>query len=112
MLTMRIASDCLIQAYRGISHVVEPLDDADFLLPTRCAAWTVGDVLFHVLHDAQRALVALGTPAEGPADVDFVTYWHGFSAGDPAALAHARFIRIGASAFSEPRRLIRLWSET
>lgn len=33
------------------------------------------DLVYHLLTDAQRALVALHTPAEEPADRDAVTYW-------------------------------------
>jgi hypothetical protein len=33
------------------------LGDADLQRPTRCRGWLVADLLFHVLCDAQRALV-------------------------------------------------------
>jgi len=35
----------------------------------------VRDLVFHLLGDAQRALVAFATPVTGPADRDAVTYW-------------------------------------
>lgn len=42
---------------------------------TRLPGWTVRDLLLHLLGDAQRGLVALSTPAAGPADRDAVSYW-------------------------------------
>ncbi|MCW3840297.1 maleylpyruvate isomerase N-terminal domain-containing protein [Micromonospora yasonensis] len=72
-------------AYDGITAVVSGLDDADLQRPTRCRGWLVADLLFHVLCDAQRALVALASPAEGPADVDDVSYWRAFAGGSSDA---------------------------
>jgi hypothetical protein len=102
----------LDDAYRSVSRLADGLSAPDFLLPTRCAAWTVEDVLFHLLRDAQRALVALASPADGPADVDFVTYWRPFSAADPDALVHARAVRIAAASFPTPGSLVATWVET
>ncbi|WP_405115172.1 maleylpyruvate isomerase N-terminal domain-containing protein [Micromonospora sp. NBC_01405] len=62
--------EALAQAHDGISAVVAPLDDAGLQRPTRCQSWLVADLLFHVLCDAQQALVALASPAPGPAGVD------------------------------------------
>jgi hypothetical protein len=39
------------------------------------AGWTPVDLGFHLLGDARRALVALATPADGPADTTAVGYW-------------------------------------
>jgi hypothetical protein len=79
----------------------------------------VTDVLYHQLLDAQRALVAFATPVTEPADRDDVSYWAAFApedgeAGERAragAAAHARFVRVAASAYS-PGSLARVWSET
>lgn len=102
----------LAQAYDGITAVVDGLDDADLQRATRCQGWLVADLLLHVLGDAQRALVALASPADGPADVDDVSYWRGFPAGDDQAARHAWWIRRSASAFDRPSGIVRLWTET
>ncbi|MFV2112157.1 maleylpyruvate isomerase N-terminal domain-containing protein [Micromonospora sp. LOL_025] len=103
----------LAQAYDGITRVVADLDDAGLQRPTRCRGWLVADLLFHVLCDAQRALVALASPAEGPADVDDVSYWRTFpSEGDGNGARHAWWARRSAAAFDRPGGIVRLWSDT
>ncbi|MFG1778889.1 maleylpyruvate isomerase N-terminal domain-containing protein [Micromonospora sp. NPDC049048] len=101
----------LAQAYDGITRVVADLDDADLQRPTRCRGWLVADLLFHVLCDAQRALVALASPTDGPPDVDDVSYWRGFPPdGDDAR--HAWCARRSAAAFDRPHGIVRLWADT
>src|SRR5206468_12061978 len=68
-------------------------------LPSRCQGWSRGDLLFHMLLDAQRALVAFATPAPGEPDVDFVSYWAPFRPGAEGYAAHARFVRRVASSY-------------
>lgn len=51
------------------------LDEDTSWRPTACVGWSVRDLIQHLLGDAQRALVALATPADGPADKDATTYW-------------------------------------
>lgn len=103
----------LAQAYDGIIRVVADLDDGDLQRPTGCRGWLVADLLFHVLCDAQRALVALASPAPGPADVDQVSYWRSFPPGGEADGArHAWWARRSASAFDRPSGVVRLWSDT
>ena len=106
------AREALASAYRCISSLTADLDATDFGQPTMCRGWTVVDVLLHQLHDAQRALVALASPASGPADVDHVTYWHAYSAENPGASAHAEAVRIAAAAFSHSAAVATLWRET
>ncbi|KMS65601.1 hypothetical protein ACH49_31095, partial [Streptomyces leeuwenhoekii] len=80
--------------------------------PTDCTGWAVRDLLFHLLGDAQRALVALHTPAAGPPDRDAVTYWRDW-APDPAGAANGRrWSRVGASMFLDFRQLRELYLET
>jgi uncharacterized protein (TIGR03083 family) len=104
----------LDQAYSGITSVVANLDDLDLLLPSRCRGWSIADLLFHVTLDAQRALVTLATPTDGPADVDFVSYWRSFpGAGNAdAALAHGQWVRRSAAAFARPSGIVGQWTET
>ena len=106
--------EALAQAYDGITAVVTPLDDAALQRPTRCRGWLVADLLFHVLCDAQRALVALASPAPGPADVDDVSYWRAFIPGgdDDASVKHAWWARRSAAAFDRPSGVVRIWSDT
>ena len=63
--------------------MIEPLDDATGWQPTRCAGWTVRDLVYHLVGDAQRALVAVHTPTAAEADVDAVTYWANWKPGTP-----------------------------
>ena len=80
---------------------------------TRTSAWTVRELLFHLLLDAQRALVAFATPASGPADVDNVTYWRPFRpANGDGGRAHAEFVTRAAAAYSSSRELVDQWVET
>lgn len=96
-------------AYAGITRVVEDLDDRSLLLPSGCHGWSVADLLFHLTLDAQRALVALHTPATGPADVDAVTYWQAYGDG---ASDHDRFVRRSVAAFTRPAGVVRQWIDT
>lgn len=59
--------------YGRTSDTVSVLGPADLARPSRCAGWTVGDVLYHQLLDARRALVTFASPANGEPDVDDVT---------------------------------------
>ncbi|MEU5938904.1 maleylpyruvate isomerase N-terminal domain-containing protein [Micromonospora sp. NPDC047548] len=103
----------LAQAYDGVIRVVADLDDADLQRPTRCHGWLVADLLFHLLCDAQRALVALASPAAGPPDTDDVSYWRSFPpGGDGDGARHAWCARRSAAAFDRPSGVVRLWCDT
>jgi hypothetical protein len=85
--------DLLSSTYRDLSGVLSALSAEEGRQPTGCAGWTPVDLGFHLLGDAQRALVALNTPAPGPADttaVDYWTAWHPPAAGDDAELWSTR----------------------
>jgi hypothetical protein len=102
----------LKRAYGAVGELAAGLSRADLLASSRCHGWVVVDVLFHVLCDAQRALVALATPAAGPPDVDFVSYRTAFAgkANDPAAAAW--WVRRSAAAFRDGTGVVALWQET
>lgn len=104
--------EALAEAYGGITAVVQHLDDAALQSATRCRGWLVADLLFHLLCDAQRALVALATPASGPPDVDEVTYWQGPAPGGGDPARHAWWVRRSAGAFERPSGVVRLWCDT
>ena len=62
-------------AYGDLAGLAESLSERDSWCATGCPGWAVRDVVFHLLGDAQRALVSLLTPSDGPADRTAVTYW-------------------------------------
>ncbi|WP_433127916.1 maleylpyruvate isomerase N-terminal domain-containing protein [Micromonospora sp. CA-240977] len=105
-------AEALAQAYDGITAVVGDLDDAGLQRATRCPGWLVADLLLHVLGDAQRALVTLASPVDGPADVDDVSYWRDFPAGDDESARHAWWVRRSAAAFDSPTAIVTLWRDT
>jgi uncharacterized protein (TIGR03083 family) len=104
-------------AYVQLTDLAAGLDDASMMRASRCAGWAVGDVLYHQLLDARRALRTFATPGQGPAGRDDISYWRPFSVdgdvppGSAAAADHARHVRIVASAFS-PAKLTWEWTET
>jgi Mycothiol maleylpyruvate isomerase N-terminal domain len=112
-----LAETALDGAYAQVTEVITGLDDASFFRPSRCAGWVVGDVLYHQLLDARRALRTFATPGSGPPDRDDVSYWRPFGAGgeippgSEAAAEHARHVRIAASAF-DPDKLTWEWTDT
>lgn len=104
-------SHVLVRAYGATTRVVSALADDDFERGTR-TAWTVRELLFHQLLDAQRALVALASPTSEPTHVDLATYWAAFRRGDDGAAEHARFVRVAASAYATPASLVGHWTST
>jgi Mycothiol maleylpyruvate isomerase N-terminal domain len=115
--------DALAEAYGNVTVTALGLSEAELMLPSRCAGWAVGDVLFHELLDARRALRTFATPVTGLVDVDDVSYWKAFApprkdgglevAGEAAeaAAAHAKYVRVAASAYPAGA-LVRDWRET
>ncbi|MET0460995.1 MAG: maleylpyruvate isomerase N-terminal domain-containing protein [Ilumatobacteraceae bacterium] len=102
-----------LEIYGTVTTFVDRLSPTDFLAPTRCRGWTVGDLLFHLTCDAQRALVTFSTPATVPPDVDFATYWAPFQplATDEHDVAETRWLRVSASALSASG-MTELWDDT
>jgi hypothetical protein len=86
------------------------LDDARLLSPTRCHGWSVADLLFHLLIDAQRVLATLASPADGPAETDVLSYWAREAPGEPS-FDHALFVRRGALAYARPSGLKQHWRD-
>ena len=106
------ALDALGAEYVALDRVITPLSEENLLIPSGCRGWTNADLLFHMLLDAQRALVTFNSPAEGPASTDFVSYWNDFDASNESARAHARFVRISAAAHPDPKTIASRWHET
>jgi hypothetical protein len=103
----------LQSVYALISHAVRDPERRELNQPTHTSAWTVRELLFHLLLDAQRALVAFSSPADGPADVDNVTYWRPFRpANGDGGRAHAEYVTRAAAAYSSAELLVEQWTET
>jgi len=103
----------LQSVYDLISYVVRDPENGDLDQATRTSAWTVRELLFHLLLDAQRALVAFSSPSHGPADVDNVTYWRPFRPGNhDGGRAHAEYVTRAAAAYSSSPVLVEQWTET
>lgn len=102
----------LATAYDGVTAVVADRSDDDLRRPTRCRGWSVADLLFHQLLDAQRALIALASPVDRSPDVDAVTYWAPHKPGAPWAADHEEFIRRSVAAYSSPQDVVRVWTVT
>ncbi|MGY1639843.1 maleylpyruvate isomerase N-terminal domain-containing protein [Geodermatophilus sp. SYSU D00703] len=80
--------------------------------PTGCAGWAVVDLGFHLLSDTRRALVALNTPAGGPADTDAVDYWRAWRPPEPGDEEALRRTRAVASVAAEPAVLAEWYAES
>jgi hypothetical protein len=89
-------TELLRTAYDDVARTLEDLvADGAAWAPTGCRGWAVQDLAFHLLGDTRRALVALNTPARGPADRDAVSYWSAWrapDAGDDEALRRTRVV--------------------
>ncbi|WP_404960708.1 maleylpyruvate isomerase N-terminal domain-containing protein [Streptomyces sp. 147326] len=99
-------------AYGAFGDVVRGLGDAQSWAPSGCTGWAVRDLIFHCAGDAQRGLVALHTPAEGPADRDAVTYWRDWRPGGMGAAHGRRWSRVCAGMFLDFGQLRELYLET
>jgi uncharacterized protein (TIGR03083 family) len=102
----------MVASYQAVTDDVMKLDDDELARPSGCRGWSRGDLLFHMLLDAQRALVAFATPASGEADVDFISCWAPFRPGAEGYAAHARFVRRVASSYRSDLVIAGLWAET
>ena len=107
----RAARIALERAYGSVCELAAGLSADDLVAFSRCRGWLVADVLFHLLCDAQRALVA-ASPAAGAPDRDFASYWTGFAAeaDDPAPATW--WVRRSTSAFRDGTGVVTLWLET
>jgi uncharacterized protein (TIGR03083 family) len=107
-----MTAEVLRAAYRAFADVVTPLGEDDSWRPTGCTGWSVRDLVFHSLVDAQRGLVGLHTPADRAPDTDAVSYWQEWKPDRPGAANARRWIRVSASMFPEFVDLRDLYLET
>jgi hypothetical protein len=105
-------NDLLSRAYEPLLELADRVDEEEGWRPTSLPGWTVRDLLFHLASDAQRALVALATPAHGAADTDHVRYWEAWKPGTTGAHDGLRGTRIIASAWSSVRGPADLFADT
>jgi hypothetical protein len=87
----------LSSAYRDVAGVLGSLSPEQAWEPTGCAGWSVVDLGFHLVSDARRALVALNTPADRPADTDAVDYWRAWRPPEPGDDVELWTTRVAAS---------------
>jgi hypothetical protein len=106
------AVELLRASYEPLIAFADAVDEAQGWSPTLLPGWSVRDLLFHLAGDCQRALVALATPADAPADTDEVSYWTEWKPGTEGAQAGLRGTRIIASAWSSVRGPAGLYAET
>jgi len=104
--------DLLAHAYTPLLGLADRVDEDQGWTPTHLPGWAVRDLLLHLAGDAQRALVALGTPSDQPVDTDEVGYWSAWSPGTAGAQAGLRGTRIMASAWTSVRGPADLYAET
>jgi Mycothiol maleylpyruvate isomerase N-terminal domain len=89
--------DLLRTAYGDAAEVLAELTPDEGWQPTGCAGWTPVDLGFHMLSDARRALVALNSPAAGPADTTAVDYWRAWRPPEPGDETELWSTRVAAS---------------
>lgn len=102
----------MVASYRAVTDDVGTLDEDELARPSRCRGWSRADLLFHMLLDAQRALVTFAAPAAGEPDVDFISYWTPFRPGAEGYAGHARFVRRVASSYRSDLVIAGQWAET
>jgi hypothetical protein len=104
----------LSTAYRDVVAVVRDIEETvpgGEWLPTGCAGWSVRDLVFHMRGDAQRALVALASPAPAEPDTDAVSYWSHWRPGTDTAQVSLRMTRVSASVYSGLRPILDSYAE-
>ena len=107
-----LARSAMASSYQALAEDAGRLGEDDLAAGSRCRAWTRADVLFHVLLDAQRALVTFATPVASDPDVDFVAYWRPFLPGSEGAAEHARFVRRVCASYPSDLAIARQQAET
>jgi uncharacterized protein (TIGR03083 family) len=99
-------------AYGAVHELAGQLAPTDLLAFSRCRGWVVADVLYHLLCDAQRALVALASPVSARPDRDFVNYWAGSGGQSADWVAGAWSVRRSAAAYRDGAGTVALWRDT
>jgi hypothetical protein len=111
-VTEQEALAALDDEYSLLDRFIASLEPEQLLIPGGCIGWTNAALLYHMLLDAQRALVTFSSPSSGPTTSDWVNYWRSFQADDPDARDHMRFVVISAAAHGDPSTIGWRWRET
>lgn len=106
------ARAAMVASYQAVTDAVGKLDEDQLARPSRCQGWSRADLLFHLLLDAQRALVTFATPVPAEPDVDFASYWTPFQPGAEGYDDHARLVRRITSSYRSDLVIVALWTET
>jgi len=93
-----------------VSAVARELPEEDYLLPTRCPAWNVKELLAHMDRDVDRINAALEAPAPPVADTDSVSYWRAYDPSVDASAIAGRAKDLAAS-FGWGSELAAAWDE-
>jgi hypothetical protein len=112
VMDIAVGRAALADSYGGLVADAGRLGEDGLARDSRCRGWTRADVLLHVLLDAQRALVALASPAAGSPDADFVSYWQPFRPGSAGSDQHAQFVRQVTAAYSSALVIVAQHAET
>ncbi len=102
----------LRSTYGALVGVVEDLTPGEAARPTGCTGWSVLDLAQHLLDDARRGLVALATPAGGPATTDAVAYWRAWQPTSEEDDDTAERTRVRAGVAGGIEELAPLYAET
>lgn len=97
-----MSGGALAASYGPLVDVVTSLGEEDAWTATGCTGWAVRDLVFHLHADAVRALVAIHSPAPGPADCDRVRYWADWGSDAGADEQVRRWTRLEAGLFTWP----------
>jgi Mycothiol maleylpyruvate isomerase N-terminal domain len=107
-----VSLELLRSAYGDLSALVGGLTPEEGWQSSGCAGWSVLDLVQHLLDDARRGLVALATPAGGPATTDAVAYWRSWQPSPEDDEATAWRTRVRASVTGGLPHLAPLYAET
>ncbi|SFN99546.1 Mycothiol maleylpyruvate isomerase N-terminal domain-containing protein [Geodermatophilus obscurus] len=107
-----MSPELLRSAYGDLSALVSDLRPEEGWQPSGCAGWSVLDLTQHLLDDARRGLVALATPADGPATTDAVAYWRSWQPSPEDDDSTAWRTRVRASVTGGLPGLAPLYAET
>jgi uncharacterized protein (TIGR03083 family) len=102
----------LRSTYGTLAGLVGNLTSEEGARPSGCAGWTVLDLTQHLLDDARRGLVALATPAGGPATTDAVAYWRSWQPSPEDDHDTAWRTRVRAGVTGGMSNLAPLYAET
>ncbi|MGY1649705.1 maleylpyruvate isomerase N-terminal domain-containing protein [Geodermatophilus sp. SYSU D01119] len=107
-----MSTDLLRATYADLAGLVTGLTPGEGDRPSGCSGWTVLDLTQHLLDDARRGLVALATPAGGPATTDAVVYWRSWQPTPEEDDGTAWRTRVRASTTGGLVHLAPLYAET